>query len=111
MAVGDRVESRVFGPSAVGTTDTTLGTVPSSRVWVVKQFIVTNTNGVDAWVTISIGATSTASNAIMYQLPISANDTLVFDTALVLTAAETVQAISDRGAVNVTAMGWVKETA
>jgi hypothetical protein len=111
MAVGDRTESRVFGPSAVGTTDTTLGTVPASRVWVIKQLIVTNTNGVDAWVTISVGGTSTASNAIMYQLPISANDTLVFDTALVLTAAETLQAISDRGAVNVTATGWVKETA
>ena len=109
MAVGDRTETRVIGPSAVGTTDTTLGTVPSSRAWVIKQFIVTNTNGVDAWVTISVGATSTASNAIMYQLPVSAYDTLVFDTALVLAATETVQAISDRGAVNVTANGWVKE--
>ena len=109
MAAGDRTETRVIGPSAVATTDTTLGTVPSSTVWVIKQFIVTNTNGVDAWVTISVGATSTASNEIMYQLPVSAYDTLVFDTALVLSAAETVQAISDRGAVNVTANGWVKE--
>lgn len=109
MAIGDRTESRLFGPSVVGTTDTTLGTVPASRVWVIKQITITNTNGVDAWVTIAVGATSTAGNALFYQLPVAANDTVVFDTALVLTAAETVQAISDRGAVNVTANGWVKE--
>lgn len=109
MAAGDRTESRVIGPSVIGTTDTTVGTVPASRVWVIKQFILTNTNSVDAWVTVSVGATSTAGNALFYQLPVAANDTVVFDTALVLTAAETVQAISDRGAVNVTANGWVKE--
>jgi hypothetical protein len=60
-------------------------------------------------VTISVGAAETASNAIMYQLPISAYDTLVFDTALVLAATEIVQGVSDRGAVNVTANGWEKE--
>lgn len=109
MAVGDRTESRVIGPAVVGTTDTTLGTVPASRVWVVKQFTITNTNSVDAWVTIAVGSTGTAGNAIFYQLPIGANDTVVFDTALVLTAAETVNGLSDRGAVNVTANGWVKE--
>lgn len=109
MAAGDRTESRVIGPSVIGTTDTTVGTVPASRVWVIKQFILTNTNSVDAWVTVSVGATSTAGNALFYQLPVGANDTVVFDTALVLAATETVQAISDRGAINITANGWVKE--
>jgi hypothetical protein len=71
--------------------------------------MVTNTNSVDAWVTIAIGSTGTASNAIFYQLPIAANDTLVFDTALVVTAAETIRAVADRTGVNVTAVGWVKE--
>ena len=109
MAAGDRTETRLIGPTAVGSTDTTLGTVAASRVWVVKQFMITNTNGVDAWVTIALGSTGTASNAIFYQLPIAANDTVVFDTALVATAAETINGIADRTGVNVTAVGWVKE--
>lgn len=111
MAAGDRTETRVFGPSEVSTAASggTLGTVPASRVWVTKQIIITNTNGVDAWVTISIGDVTVATNAIFYQLPIAGNDTLVFDTALVMAAAETVQGKADRSGVNVTAVGWVKE--
>ena len=111
MAVGDRTESRLFGPAAVATSagSATVGTVPASSVWVTKQFMFTNTNGVDAWVTVSVGDVTTASNAIFYQLPVAGNDTGVFDTALVMTATETVQAISDRSGVNITGVGWVKE--
>jgi len=71
--------------------------------------MITNTNGVDAWVTIAIGSTGTASNAIFYQLPVAANDTVIFDTALVITAAETLRAVADRTGVNITGVGWVKE--
>jgi hypothetical protein len=111
MAAGDRTETRVFGPTEVSTSagSATVGTVPANRVWVTKQFIFTNTNGVDAWITVSVGDVTTASNAIFYQLPVAGNDTVVFDTALVMTATETVQAISDRSGVNITGVGWVKE--
>ena len=109
MAVGARTEARFWGPTEVSTSDATVATVPSSRVWVVKQIIITNTNGVDAWVTLSVGASSATPNCFFYQLPVSANDTMVFDTALVLTAAETINGQSDRSGVNVTAMGWIKE--
>lgn len=109
MAVGDRTEKRLFGPTEVATSDTTVATVPASRVWVVKQVMITNTNSVDAWATLSIGTSSATPNCFFYQLPIAANDTLVFDTALVMTAAETVNAQSDRSGVNVTAVGWEKE--
>lgn len=111
MATGDRTETRVFGPTEVSTAASAgvVGTVPASRVWVTKQVIFTNTNGVDAWVTMSIGDVSTASNAVFYQLPIAANDTLVFDTALVMSATETVQSVADRSGVNITGVGWVKE--
>lgn len=109
MAVGDRTEKRLFGPVAVGTSNATVGTVPASRVWVTKQVIVCNTNGVEAWVSLAIGSTATASNCFMYRLPIAGYDTLVLDTALVLTAAETIQGVSDRGAITVLAVGWEKE--
>lgn len=113
MAAGDRSEIRLYGPTEMSTAASagTIATVPADRLWVTKQIIFTNTNGIDAWVTLSVGDVSTSSNAIFYQLPVAGNDTLVFDTALVMTAAETVQGVSDRSGVNVTAVGWVKETA
>ena len=109
MAVGDRTEKRLVGPSVIGTSNSTVGTVPSGRVWVTKQVTFTNTNGLDAWVKFAIGSTATAGNCVFFQLPIAAYDTVVFDTALTLDAAETLQAVSDRGAINVLVTGWEKE--
>ena len=109
MAIGDRTEKRLVGPTVITTSNATVGTVPSSRLWVTKQITFTNTNGLDAWVKFAIGTTGTAGNCIFFQLPIAAYDTVVFDTALVLTASETLQAMSDRGAINVTVTGWEKE--
>ena len=40
-------------------------------------------------------------------MPVGANDTLVFDTAIVLAAGETLQGLSDTGSrVTVTVFGW-----
>ena len=110
MAVGDRTEKRLGGPTQLGTTTTTIGTVPSARVWVIKQIIICNTDTVDRTFSLSIGTAATASNRLMSSLPIGANDIMVFDTALVLTAAETLQGLSDAGSmVNITLVGWEKE--
>ena len=109
MAVGDRTEKRLVGPSVITTSNATVGTVPTGCVWVTKQITFTNTNGLDCWVKFAIGTTATAGNCIFFQLPIAAYDTVVFDTALTLVAAETLQAVSDRGAVNVIVTGWEKE--
>jgi len=110
MAVGDRTESRLGGPTQLGTTTTTIATVASSRVEVIKQIIVTNTDTVDRTFSLAIGTAATAANRIISQLPIGANDIIVFDTALVLTAAETLQGLADvANVVNVTVIGWEKE--
>lgn len=110
MAVGDRTESRLGGPTQLGTTTTTVATVASSRVEVIKQIIVTNTDTVDRTFSLAIGTAATAANRIISQLPIGANDIIVFDTALVLTAAETLQGLADvANVVNVTVIGWEKE--
>jgi hypothetical protein len=48
----------------------------------------------------------------MSALPIGANDLMVWDTAIVLNAGETLQGLSDTAAkVTVTAVGWEKQTA
>lgn len=110
MAVGDRTEKRLGGPTQLGTTTTTLGTVPAARNWVIKQIIICNTDTVDRTFTLSIGTAATAANRLISSLPIGANDIMVFDTALVLTAAETFQGLSDAASVvNVTLVGWEKE--
>jgi len=88
MAAGDRTEARLGGPTQLGTTTTTVCTVAASRVEVLKQIII----------------------CIISQLPIGANDIMVFDTALVLTAGETLQGLADAASVvNVTVIGWEKE--
>lgn len=110
MAAGDRTEKRLGGPTQLGTSTTTLVTVPSSHTYVVKQIIIANTDTVDRLVTLSIGSAATAANHIMSALPIGGNDIVVWDTALVVDAAETVQGLSDTGAkVNVTLVGWDRE--
>lgn len=110
MAVGDRTEARLGGPTQLGTTTTTIATVSASRVEVLKQIIITNTDTVDRTVTLAIGNAAVASNRIISSLPIGANDIIVFDTALVLTATETLQGLADAAnVVNVTAIGWEKE--
>ena len=110
MAVGDRTEARLGGPTQLGTTTTTIATVAASRVEVLKQIIVTNTDTVDRTFSLAIGTAATAANRIISQLPIGANDIIVFDTALVLTAGETLQGLADAAnVVNVTVIGWEKE--
>jgi len=110
MAVGDRTETRLGGPTQLGTTTTTIATVAASRVEVLKQIIITNTDTVDRTFSLAIGTAATAANRIISQLPIGANDIMVFDTALVLTAGETLQGLADAASVvNVTAIGWEKE--
>ena len=110
MAVGDRTESRLGGPTQLATTTITICTAAASRVEVLKQIIITNTDTVDRTVSLAIGNAAVAANRLMSQLPIGANDIMVFDTAIVLTAGETLQGLSDANSVvNVTVIGWEKE--
>ena len=113
MAVGDRTEKRLNDSSAVstqlGTTTTTIATVPSSTLYVVKQIIICNTDTADRTVTLAIGTAATASNRFVSALPVGANDVAVLDTAIVMNAAETLQGLSDTASkVNVIVVGWSK---
>jgi hypothetical protein len=112
MAVGDRSESRLGGPTQLGTTTTTIATAATGYAEVIKQIIICNTDTVDRTVTLAVGSAATASNRIMSALPIGANDVIVWDTALVLAAGESLQGLSDTASkVNVTVVGWEKQTA
>jgi hypothetical protein len=112
MAIGDRSEKRLGGPTQLGTTTTTIVTAAAGYANVIKQIIICNTDTVDRTVTLAIGSAATAANRLMSALPIGANDIMVFDTAIVLTTGETLQGLSDvASVVNVTAVGWDKQTA
>lgn len=109
MASGDRVESRLGGPTQLGTTTTTIVTAAASHTYVLKQIVICNTDTVDRTVTLAIGSAATAANRLMSTLPIGANDTIVFDTAIVLAAGETLQGLADTASkVTVTVVGWDK---
>ena len=112
MAIGDRTESRLGGPTQLGTSTTTIATAATGYDEVIKQVIITNTDTVDRLVTLSIGSAATAANRLLSSLPIGANDVIIWDTALVLNAGETLQGLSDTASkVTVTVVGWEKQTA
>jgi hypothetical protein len=112
MAVGDRVEARLGGPTQLGTTTTTICTAATGFAEILKQIVICNTDTVDRTVTLAVGSAATAANLLMSALPIGANDTIVFDTAIVLAAGETLQGLSDTAdKVTVTVVGWEKQTA
>lgn len=112
MAIGDRNEARLGGPVQLGTSTTTIVTAATGYADIIKQIIIANTDTVDRTVTLAIGSAAIAANRIMSALPIGANDLMVFDTAIVLNAGETLQGLSDTAAkVTVTAVGWEKQTA
>jgi hypothetical protein len=112
MAIGDRNEARLGGPVQLGTTTTVIATAATGYADIIKQIIICNTDTIDRTVTLAIGSAATAANRLMSALPIGANDLMVFDTAIVLAAGETLQGLSDTAAkVTVTAVGWEKQTA
>jgi hypothetical protein len=112
MAIGDRTESRLGGPTQLGTSTTTIATAATGYAEIIKQIIITNTDTVDRLVTLSIGSAATAANRLLSSLPIGANDVIIWDTAIVLNAGETLQGLSDTASkVTVTVVGWEKQTA
>lgn len=112
MAIGDRSESRLGGPTQLGTTTTTIVTAATGYSNIIKQIIITNTDTIDRTVTLAIGSAATAANRLLSTLPIGGSDVMIWDTAIVLAAGETLQGLSDTAAkVTVTVVGWTKQTA
>lgn len=118
MALGDRTESRLYGPITLPTTAGTLTnsagttTVPASRVYVVKQITICNTGGVDATVDLALvptGDSVATKNYFMKNIPSVSKDTLVFDTGIVMSAGDSLYGKADYDGVNIIAVGWVKE--
>ena len=102
-----RLELRLGGPTQLGTTTGAVVTVPAGRAYIVKQIVVCNTDTVDRLFSLAVGSAATSANRLFSNMPIGANDTLVFDTAIVLAAGETLQGLSDTGSrVTVTVTGW-----
>lgn len=100
-------------PVSLGSTTTTIFTVPSNRQWTVKQIVVCNTDGVDRTFNLGFNATAaTATNCFVWQMPIAAYDTIVFDTGFVFEAAQTLTGLSDTASkVMVSVTGWERQTA
>ena len=110
MASGDVFPKLLDAPTFLGTSSTTLFTVPSGHQYAIKQIVVCNTDGVERWIKLAVGATTTVENCFVFQLPIAAYDTVVLDTALVLEAGQTLQGSSDTASkVTVTVTGWDRE--
>jgi len=67
-------------------------------------------SGIDRIFYLAVGTAATASNRFFSALPIAGGDTIIWDTALTLTAGEQLFGYADTGSVvTVTAVGWEKE--
>ena len=104
-----RTESRLGGPTQLGTTTTTICTAGAGVTEIIKQIVITNTDTIERTFSLSIGTAATAANRLFSSMPIGANDTIIWDTALVLAPTETLQGLADTASkVNVTVVGWEK---
>ena len=128
MAVGDRTEWRLNdttitgGTGSVGGTPvaatplgiatTTVCTVPPGYNYIVKQIIICNTDTQDRVFSLAIGSATDLARRFMSLMPIAGSDVMVHDTGIVLLPGENIQGIADTGSkVNVTLLGWYKQTA
>lgn len=113
MAVGDRTETRLVGPVNLSTTASAVGSaVASNRVWVIKQITLCNTSGIDALVYLACdpsGISIANSHYFMWGLPLTAFDTIVFDTGIVMVTGDQLYGYADRAGINIIVNGWLKE--
>jgi len=106
-----RTESRLGGPTPLGTTTTTIATASAGVTEVVKQLLICNTDTIERTFSLAVGTAATATNRFFSSMPIGANDTIVLDTAIVLAPTETLQGLADTAnKVVVIAIGWEKTT-
>jgi hypothetical protein len=109
MASGDVFPKLLNSPDFVGTSSSTLFTVATGHQYVIKQIIICNTDGVDRWIKLAIGATSTPENCFVFQLPVAGYDTVIIDSGIILEADQTLQGSSDvADKLTVTTTGWDK---
>jgi len=101
------VESRILNPTVIGISSAVIHTTPANHRVVMKQLIICNTNGVDAWFSLAIdGAASAPANCVFFRMTVGAYDTLILDTQIVLEVTDTIEAMADRTGVNITIVGW-----
>ncbi|WP_240371681.1 hypothetical protein [Anoxybacteroides rupiense] len=68
-----------------GTTSSTAYTVPANATTIVKNIVLTNKTGSAATITITIAGTE-----VICGCPVAANDTVVIDLSLVMSATEAI---------------------
>lgn len=112
MAAGDRTEKLLAGFIILDTLSnggTVIVNPPMSVDTIIKQVIITNTDTVDRTFTLSLINQSPDSH-IFSNMPIGANDTIVWDTAFVLHGDTPLWGHADTGGkVNVWVTGWEKQ--
>ena len=110
MAIS-RAETRLGGPTSLGTSTTEICSAGAGVTEVIKQLLICNTDTVERTFSLAIGTAATATNRFFSAMPIGANDTIVLDTAIVLAPTETLEGLADTASkVVVIALGWEKTT-
>lgn len=84
---------RLTGPALLTGSAATVYTVPASTVTVLRNIHVCNETGADATLTLSIG-TDGSGKRLFRTFNVSANDVMDWSGAIIMAAAEVIQAFS-----------------
>lgn len=100
---------KILGQNAPGAaTDSALITVGASKSHIVNTLVVCNTNSTDTTFRVHAriaGAAVAVGNALVYDAPISANDTITLTLGTTLAATDVLSTRSLAGGVTFTAFG------
>ena len=86
--------ARLAGPTQLGTSASTVYTVPASTTAIIRSILVCNTTGDQVKFTMSIGADAAGTRIFMDRV-IAPRMTFEYHGFIVLTAAGTLQAFAD----------------
>lgn len=81
-----------LGLAAIGTSPTTLYTVPASTTAIIRHIRISNSTAATVTVVVSIGADAIGTRVVPTGYQIGANGTLDITGSIIMNAAETLQA-------------------
>ena len=95
---------RIVGPVAVASGTSTIFTGTAAHVYTIKHMVVANPSGAAVSVKLGVGGVADA-NLILPSVSIDAGGYSEFDGLLVLSGAETLQAVASAAGLTITASG------
>ena len=104
----DVITPTKLGQAAIGTSVSTLYTVPASKRALLKEFSIANTTAASINARVFLvpsGGSAGTSNAFIYDMPVAANNALQYNGVQVINAGDTIQVQASAVGLTISASG------